>query len=68
MTASILSILASIAGLVSAYFLQKIIVKWLQAYRSQRQKSEQDQLKKQSEELARKSQEESDKLKEIEGR
>lgn len=68
MTTAILSVVASIGAVISAYFIQRWAVRWLQAYYSHKEKEKSEQVKKDSEDLSKKSQEESDKLKDIEGR
>lgn len=64
----ILQIVASLGGILASWFVGKEIVKWLQAYRTSRQKVESTAAKKESEELNRKANADSDKLKDIEGR
>ena len=68
MITSIFSIVASIAGMLAAWFVGKKVTAWIQAYRDARQKVEEEQTKKDSEALAKKAQEDSDQLKNIEGR
>lgn len=64
----ILQILAAGAGMLAAWFVGKEVVKWLQAYRNSRQTADTEAIKKETEELTRKANAESDKLKAIEGR
>lgn len=66
--ATVLQIVGSIVGVVAAWILGKMAVKWLQAYRTSRQVVEIEAIKKESEELNRKANADSDKLKNIEGR
>lgn len=54
--------------MLAAWYLGKQIVRWLQAYRNSRQTADTEAIKKESEELNRKANAESDKLKDIEGR
>lgn len=64
----ILQIGASLVGMLATWYLRKMAVKWLQAYRTSRQIVEIEAIKKESEELNRKANADSDKLKKIEGR
>lgn len=52
----------------ASWYVGKNLVKWIQAYRSKQQVAENARLKELSEGIARKAQDESDKLKELEGR
>ncbi len=64
----ILQILAAGGGMIAAWYLGTQAVRWLQAYRTSRQAVETEAIKKESEELNRKANADSDKLKNIEGR
>jgi hypothetical protein len=64
----ILQILGAIAGIVATYYLGQFITKWLQAYRTQRQKSEVEEARRIAQEANQQANEASDKLRDIEGR
>lgn len=68
MSLAILQIVASVFGVLATWFVGKEAVKWLQAYRTSREKVEQDEIKRESEKLDQKANDESDRLKKIEGR
>jgi hypothetical protein len=61
-------ILAGGLTVFASWYGGKVLVKWVQAYRTQRTKEESERIKRESEELNKKANSESDRLKEIEGR
>lgn len=67
-TESILAILASLLGVVASWYVGKKLVLWIQAYRTQRQKSEVEEARKAAQKANQKANEESDKLRETDGR
>lgn len=68
MATAILQILAAIAAIVASWYLGKQAVKWIQYYRSARQKSEIEQARKDAQDANQRANAESDKLKEIDRR
>lgn len=68
MTSTILQIVAAILGVFATWWIGKQVTKWLQAYRTSRQKSEAEQARKDAQATNQKANQESDRLKEIDGR
>lgn len=68
MSLAIVQIVASALGVLATWFAGKAIVTWLQAYRTSRQTVEQDEIKRESEKLDQQANDDSDRLKKIEGR
>lgn len=68
MTLAIFQILAGVLSLVASWYLGKFLNKWIQAYRDQRQKSEVEEARKDSQAANQAANAESDRLKQIDGR
>jgi hypothetical protein len=64
----ILEIVAAIAAIVASLFLGKEAVKWIQAYRTNRQKSEVSEAREDAQSINQAANKESDRLKAIDGR
>jgi hypothetical protein len=65
---AVLNVAAYGLAAFASWYVGKNLVKWIQAYRSKQQAAETARLKDLSEAMVRRAQEESDKLKDIEGR
>lgn len=65
---SILQIFAAMLGIVASWYIGKSLTKWLQAYRTQRQKSEVEDARKAAQLANEKANAEADRLKQIDGR
>lgn len=60
--------IGSIVACFAAWFLGKQIVKWIQAYRNRRQSSEVEEARRKAQSANQRANEESDRLREIDGR
>lgn len=64
----IVQIIGSLLAIVASWYVSKQLAKWLQAYRTKRQQSEVEEVRKDSQAENQQANSESDKLKEIDGR